>query len=297
MALEGSSREQQLKNFSVVPRSDNWVERGAASAEAVNAELDSMRETTGKRLKAASSVVKAPENERKLLAALEGDYERQTADLRATGQANEGMFTKSQIFSALTPEVLARALRIEKLGEGATPKGLLISDSCRHEKVSVIENNKVQGQKNVTIFAEPDNKDDWNGGREWPEQGQWQYKILQGEPEVADDQKIRKIRGNHYGISKAWVAKIENAGLDVLTGVDPYLALMRQSLVEGKPVDHKTFTVLNAKRFLEDPFDAYGHLAYGHWRYARMWLRFDFLKEDNHRLRLRAAVNVDVPKA
>jgi hypothetical protein len=188
----------------------------------------------------------------------------------------------------LTPEVLARALRIEKLGKGATVKGLLIADNDRHGKMAAINDNEVPGQEYDTAFYDQNNKDLWNGGQEWPEHGQWQYKILQGEQDVADDSKIR---GTNFQRSKAWVAKIEKAGLEVLTGADPYLAAVRQALLEEKPLDKNTFTVLNAKNLTNS-----SHVARGNWDRVRVRLSGVIPDGSYVNLRVRASVGVDVPK-
>lgn len=311
LQLEAPNGEQQLKDLSGTSREElealvkGLVGKRIVSAETINNELDQIRVKIGELANAASAVTggsareqsavsRGPEiiissPEKKLLGKLEEDYEKQAEDLRVTGQANENMFSRLQIIKALTPEVLARALRIEKLIKGATPKGLLVPDNDRHEKVTAINDNKVPGQEYVTPFYDAYNKDLWNGGQEWPEHGQWQYKIIQGEQDVADDSKIR---GTNFDRAKAWVAKIEKAGLDVLSGADTYLAAMRQALVEGKPLDPNTFTVLNAKNLTNS-----SRVAIGNWTRVQVYLYSADPVNSYVRLRARASVGVDVPKA
>lgn len=299
--LSGTSREE------LEALVKGLVGKRIVSAEAVNNELGQIRAITSERVNAASAVTsesghvagyrspasKGPEiiissPEKKLLGKLEEDYEKQAEDLRATGQANEGMFSRLQIIKALTPEVLAKALRIEKLGKGATIKGLLIPDNDRHGKVTAINGNKVSGQKYDTAFYDEDNKDLWNGGQEWSERGQWQYKLFQGEQDVADDSNIR---GTNFKRSKAWVTKIEKAGLGVFTGADPYLAAMRQALIEGKPLDPNTFAVLNAQNLTNS-----SRVARGGWYNDRVNLAYDGPGHSSAFLRVRALVGVDVPR-
>lgn len=302
MALNGPKlpyRGQQLKDLSGTSREDlealvkGLVEGGIASAEAVNNELDQIRFTSGQSAKRASMISRGltlifGSPEKKLLGKLEEDYERQAQDLCTTGQANESMFSRLQIIEALTPEVLSKALQIEKLGKGATVKGLLIPDNNRYKKSAVINDYQIPGLKWNMVFEDADNKDLWNGGQEWPAYGQWQYKLFQGEQDVADDSNIR---GAEFKRSKEWVAKIEKAGLEVLTGADSYLAAMRQALVSGKRLDANTYTVLNGKNLIKT-----SRMASGHCSDEQVCLESNDPAKTNIYLRARAVIAVDVPK-
>lgn len=225
------------------------------------------------------------------------DYGRQVEDLHKTGQANDRMFTEAQIVKALTHDALARALQIPKLGKGVTPKGLLVPDNDRRAKIAAINKNKVEGQEVDAEFLHPDSKNLWNAGHEWPQQGHWRYMIVQGEPEVATHQFAS---GTNYERAKSWVHVIGDARLNVLEGADPYLALKRQSLVEGARIDVKNFTILNARNLKKDwppselsPLVARGHSCGPNW----VVLDVDGVEFENVNLRARAAIELDVPKA
>jgi hypothetical protein len=66
---------------------------------------------------------------------------------------------------------------------------------------------------------------------------------------------------------------------------------MRQALVEGKPLDPKTFTVLNANNLMDSSNAAVGGWRDAHVRMLSMIPGYSFA-----RLRARASVGVDVPK-
>jgi hypothetical protein len=278
------------------------VESGAVSADHVKGALGQIRTGTANMVKTASAVSKGPEiiissPEKMLLAQLVGDYERQAGYLRATGQANEGMFSRLQIINALTPKVLAQALRISKLGKGAMVKGLLVPDNDHHAKVKIIDDRVkatndylgVKSDTRCTVFHDPDNITLWNGGKKWPAKKQWQYMIFQGGRDVARDSNIR---GTKFQVAKAWVAEIKKTGLNVLTGADPYLAAMSQSFNEGGTLDWQNFTVLNA-----DILAKTSPVSGGRYLYGQVRLGTGFPDGAGDDLVVRAAMGVDVPKA
>jgi hypothetical protein len=91
-------------------------------------------------------------------------------------------------------------------------------------------------------------------------------------------------------MSKAWVKKYEEQGLDVIDNADEYLILMMKRLDEGKPVDPKTYTVLNGKKLLRSSL-----VAIGVWADFQVSLAYGNPDDVRARLRLRGSVGVDVP--
>ncbi len=177
-----------------------------------------------------------------LLGNLEKQYHDQVFDLARTGQVNEDIPSWEDINGKITPEIIMQSFRMAKIG--GEPFGLLVPDNTRYDKAGVIDRYPICPDQAYINFIKEDYNNLWNGGRDWPQKGEWEFLIVDGSPEVKYD---RTIKGSNFQRAKAWVEKYAKEGLDVLTGADPYLSLVRQNLLRGVPMDQKTFTVLNAK--------------------------------------------------
>ena len=88
---------------------------------------------------------------------------------------------------------------------------------------------------------------------------------------------------------KEWVAKLEAQGLTAINDADTYLTLMMNSLLEKKPVDPNTYTVLNGKNLTESSL-----VALGDWFDGRVRLLTANPDDSYDYLRLRGSVGVDV---
>lgn len=250
--------------------------------------------------------------EEKLISSLLTDYDRQVADLIKTGLTNGRMFSRKQISAVLTSSVLAKALKIIELG--GQPKGLLMPDIDRYAKLYVLNAHKVYFQQGQIICDYLDDKGIWNGGRYfWPNSKtwfwsnkKWSYAIVDAIPNVPNDPKIKggliydeEIAGEKYERAKAWTQKYIRAGLDVMIGIDPYLSLVRQCLVEGQVIDTETYTALNnrdcegipsGEAKVSDKREFYE--ASGHWEKGKLHLRHTSRKALASQLRMRAMISV-----
>jgi len=278
--------KQQLKSLADVRRESleavltKLVETGAVSAEKVNSLVEQIRETTGKKIKAARKV-KLSVEQAELLEELEAQYPTMQATLKRYEISTQGIPTWEQIKKGLTSDVIDKTL---KLGE---PTLLLVPPTTRQSKVEAINNHPVKGQKHDTYTHELNSNNLWNKGKSKPE-NKWRVSIVDGVQDVETDPEI--IRGTNYEMSKAWVKKYKDQGLDVMDNADAYLTLVMKGLAEDKPVDSKTCTVLNGKNLTE-----HSHIAYGSWGDDQGWL--SVINPDSSggtRLRLRASVEIDV---
>jgi hypothetical protein len=259
----------------------NLVETGAVAAEKVNGLLDQMRSETHVRLKAASEVELSVE-QAELLENLEVQYPAMKSTLERYEISPKGMPTWEQVKKGLTPEVLGKVLKL------AEPTLLLVPPTTRKSKVEAIDKHKVKGQTHDTYTYELNDNDLWNGGKSKTE-NKWKVSIVEGVQDVEQDEEIYDGKRTNFEMSKAWVKKYEDQGLDVVNDADAYLTLMMKGLVEGKPIDPNTYTVLNGKNLTKTSL-----VARGLWRDAQVRLLYDHPVHTYNYLRLRASVGVDV---
>jgi len=262
----------------------NLVETGAVAAEKVNGLLDQMRSETHVRLKAASEVELSVE-QAELLENLEVQYPAMKSTLERYEISAKGMPTWEQIKKGLTSEVLDKALKL------AEPTLLLVPPTTRKSKVEAIDKHKVKGQTHDTYTYELNDNDLWNGGKSKTE-NKWKVSIVEGVQDIEQDEEIYDGKRTNYEMSKAWVKKYEDQGLEAMEGADAYLTLMMKGLAEGKPIDKNFFTVLNGKNLTKSSL-----VALGYWRDLQVNLRYAFPAETNLYLRLRGSVGVDVAQA
>lgn len=220
-----------------------------------------------------------------LLKNLEVQYPAMKSALERYAISTEGMPSWEQVKQGLTPEVLNKALKLEK------PSLLLIPPTTRPSKVEAIDRHPAEGQERNTHTYEMDDDNLWNGGEAETDK-KWRVSIVEGVEDVEQDLEIYDGRKTNYEMTKEWVAKLEARGLDVMNDADTYLTLMMKGLVEGKPVDQKTFTVLNGKNLKKGAL-----VALGRWSVDRFLLVSDLPHISSINLRLRGSVGVDVPQA
>lgn len=290
MATQGSYRTQPLKSMDDLSQDElksllaGVVEAHPDLAEEVNARLDSMREMTGQRLKAASEV-KLSVEQAELLNKLEADYPKMKATLERYEISTKGMPTWEQVKKGLTPEVLDKALKL------AEPSLLLVPPITRQSKVEAINKNPAKGQKYDTYTYELNDNNLWNGGKSETEK-KWRVSIVEGVQDIPQDDEIYDRKRTNYEMSKLWVKKYEDQGLDVMNDANAYLTLMMKGLAEDKPLDPETYTVLNGKNLTKS-----SGVAVGAWSSVQVVLNFGNPDGVNSVLRLRGSVGVDVPEA
>ncbi len=289
---EATSRNPVLKDLSGASRADlealvtGLVENGDVSAETVNATLDRLRTKTHERLKTASTVEQELSVEQaELLEKLEAQYPTMKATLERYEISTKGMPTWEQVKKGLTPEVLDKALKL------AEPTLLLVPPTTRQSKVEAIDKHPAKGQKYDTYTYELKDNHLWNGDKAKTE-NKWRVAIVDGIQNVAQDHEIYDGKRTNYEMSKLWVKKYEDQGLDVMNDADAYLTLMMKGLAEGKPLDPQTFTVLNGKNLTKS-----SSVASGRWYNAQVYLYSEYPDDVYNNLRLRGSVGVDVPEA
>jgi hypothetical protein len=294
--MNDAYRQQPLKSTEGLSNDDlrtlleKTVEDHPELAKEINERLDRMRATTGIRLKAASKVEEgAPESElsveqAELLEKLEADYPKMRATLEYYEISTKGMPTWEQVKKGLTPEVLEKALKL------AEPTLLLVPPTSRQSKVEAINKHPAKGQKYDTYTYELQDNNLWNGGKSRTE-NKWRVSIVDGVQDVEQDAEIYDGKRTNYEMSKLWVKKYEDRGLDTVNDADAYLTLMMKGLAEGKPLDPKTYTVLNGKNLTKSSF-----VAVGVWSAAQVLLDYVNPVNTGANLRLRGSVGVDVPE-
>ncbi|MBU1954127.1 hypothetical protein KKH03_04100 [Patescibacteria group bacterium] len=241
----------------------------------------SLREVTQK---GPVSGIESSKEQAGLLKNLEAQYPTMQATFERYEIFTKGMPTWEQVKKGLTPEVLDKALKL------AEPTLLLIPPTTRLSKVVAINKHPAKGQKFDTYTHELENNDLWNGGKSKTE-NKWQVSIVEGIQNVAQDEQIYNGERNNYEMSRLWVKKYEDRGLDVMNDAGAYLTLMMKGLVEGKPIDSQTFTALNGKNLTETSF-----VAVGVWSDVQVRLTGDYPDSVGDSLRLRGSVGVDVPE-
>ncbi len=218
---------------------------------------------------------------------LEQQYSQMVKTLEHYEISTAGMPTLESIKKALTNnlEVARKTQQLEK------PTLLLIPATSRQSKVKVIDEHKVEGQEDDTYTHRFEDNDLWNGGEpdEVEADNKWRVEIVEGIQDVPQDKEIYNGKRNNYEMLKLWVEKLNNKGLDVINDADAYLTLMMRSLVDGKPVDSKTYTVLNGKSLTKGSL-----VALGLWNVDGVYLLRDDSGHVNDHLRLRGSVGVDV---
>ena len=291
--MSSPDEPKQPLSLSDVPRDDlealvmDLVKDGAISAEEVSGMLEQVRERTGKKLKAASTVELTPE-QAELLENLEKQYPKMQATLEKYEVPTAGMPTLEQVKRGLTPEVLGSALKL------AEPTLLLVPPTSRQSKVEAINKHPSQWQKYNIYAYELQNNDLWNGGKSQPE-NKWRVSIVDCVQDVQQDKEINNGNRTNYDMSKLWVKKYEDQGLNVINDADTYLTLVMRGLAEDKPVDPETYTILNGKNLTISSLIARGSLFTGKGQIALDYADpRDMYIPSCLQLRLRGSVEVDV---
>ena len=217
-----------------------------------------------------------------LLKTLEGQHPAMQKALERVEIPVAGMPSWEAIKAGLTLEVLDKALKMQE------PTLIMVPPTTRQSKVDAINEHPAKGQKHDAYTYELQNNDLWNGGKAKTE-NRWRVAIVEGTEDVMPDPEITDGKKTNYKMAKAYVEKYAKDGLDVINDADTYLPLMLKALADGKPVDPKTFTVLNAKNAKEA-----SDLARGDWGGARVNLDNAYPGDSGGYLRLRSLVGVDV---
>ncbi len=243
----------------------------------------------------AGNIVAEPEklvDEKELMEmtkTLRHQYIIQHRDFRDTGYDFREILKWGQIARSLTPEIILKAIKIKKLG--GEPVGLLLPDNDRYSKMEWLDINSVGGQDHGTYIMDGNNEYLWNGGEAWlsAAERKWGYIIVDGKPHIRQHSAVKNLV--NYRKVKALVNMYENEGLDVLTGVDAYLMLMRQSFKEdADPIDDSvTYTVLNPKNLHKE-----SEIAFGVFGHDQIVLNVDNTYASDSALRVRAAVKVAI---
>lgn len=257
------------------------VESGRVAAEDVNNELAAVREITAERANAISEAALTKE-QAELLTKLEAQYPAMKATLERRKISTKGMPTWELIKKGLTPDVLDKALK------HAEPELVLVPPTRRQSKVDAINKYPAKCQKQDTYTYKLNDNDLWNGGKSQTE-NKWRVKIDEGVEDVPQDEEIYDGKRTNYEMTKLWVAKYEEEGLDVIDDADEYLVLMMKQMDEGKPVDPNTYTVLNGKSLTKSSL-----VARGVWVNDRVILVYGNPASVGNGLRLRASVGVDI---
>jgi len=221
----------------------------------------------------------APESLESVLKNLEAQYPKMVATLKAYEISFEGMPAWEVVKAGLTPEVLTKALKLEK------PTLLLVPPVSRQAMVAAINKHPISRQKNDTNTYELDSDDLWNGGKQ--EEKNWRIMVVEGVQEVAKDSKITKERARNDTMTDAYIKKYAAQKLDVINDARTYLTLMMSSLQADEPIDQKTWTVLNGETRKKDAL-----LSYGPWSDGQVNLSSVVPVDENSYLRLRAAARV-----
>lgn len=182
-----------------------------------------------------------------------------------------------QIKSCLNAEALEKARKLEE------PTLIIVPPMSRQDLVKTIDAHKVKGQHDTYTY-QFDSDYLWSGGKQENEARSWEVAIVTGVTEVPAD---TSISGKVYKRAKAWVNKYAGQKLDTMNDVRTYLTLMMRSLAQGKPIDEKSWTVLNAKNLQEKMF-----VSSGSWNADRIGLNRGFLAAEDYELRSRGLVKV-----
>lgn len=217
-----------------------------------------------------------------LLETLEGQHPAMQKALERVKISTAGMPSWEAVKAGLTPEVVEKALKMQE------PTLIMVPPTTRQSKVDAIDKHPAEGQKNNTYTYELRSNDLWNGGNAKTE-NRWRVVIVEGAEDVMSDPEITDGKKTNYQMAKAYVEKYADQGLNVINDADTYLSLMLKALAEGKPVDSRTLTVLNAKNATET-----SSLAGGEWSGARVSLGGAIHDVSYGGLRVRSLVGVDV---
>jgi len=217
-----------------------------------------------------------------LLKNLEKQYSTMHDTLKIYHISTVGIPAWEQVKKGLTPEVLDKALKLQE------PALLLVPPTTRKSKVEAINKHPAKGQKSDTYTYELNNNDLWNGGKSQSE-NKWRVSIVEGIQDVQQDKEINDGKRTNYEMSKLWVKKYENQGLDVMNDADAYLTLMMKGLAEGKPIDPQTWCVLNGKNLTKSTL-----VALGAWSDGQVYLSDGYPDRSYSYLHLRGSVEVNV---
>jgi len=183
--------------------------------------------------------------EERLMLQLESQYERQVNDLRETGLDNDRMPAWSDISRALTPEIVRKALEMENVLKGV-PKGVLSAKCDKRLKVKAYDSHAVPGQKLNTEGIYVNDED--MGKIEKDKSYKWKYAIIDGRKKPQRPPEIKISECLVCPLCHAFVNHLRKMGFDVLEDEGQYLSFLRQSLVEGNPIDSDSMTFLGASK-------------------------------------------------
>lgn len=199
------------------------------------------------------AVIVREEAVRNLTGLLVHQYENQAERLEMCGLADEGMFRRDDLVTALEhPEILRRALRIQQLG--GSPRGIMVPGCSTVDKIAAAGRSNLKMGK----FVSPRDEDLWNGGAVSHEK-EWRYVIMDETGMAADFRELGVVfedpnmpwNGFFLAVRKS-LEFLKSKNLDVVTGADEHLALMLDLYGDdrvagaGRP-DVLCFDVLNAR--------------------------------------------------
>jgi len=230
---------------------------------------------------ATPAIVSAsPELLESMLQNLEAQYPKMAATMKAYEIALKGIPTWEVTKAGLTPEILTKALKLEK------PTLLLVPPVSRHDLVEAVNKHPISRQTQKIYTCELENDNLWSGGD--PEiTKDWQILVVEGVQEVAKDPKITRTNVRNDTMTKKYIEKYAAQGLDVINDACTYLTLMMTSLQAGEPIDQQTWTVLNGKTREKNAL-----LSNGNWNNDRVYLFNASPDGGDDSLRLRAAARV-----
>lgn len=209
---------------------------------------------------------------------LEAQYPEMRETLEANEIDTEGVPSWKTISRALTPEVLAKVLKMKE------PILLLVPPNSRQEKMDALYQGRTravhtrldelsgpgEGEtktrlREVTAAVIAKSSCDlasdalWNGGKK-DEPKKWRVEIVEGPEEMQMDPATH-IRNNIGQMAAAEVRKYTKLGLDVIDNAGTYLMLAMRKLHAGETMDQEFFTVLNSKNMQDASVAARGHFA------------------------------------
>jgi hypothetical protein len=224
----------------------------------LNQRIEQLRQSFSERTRAAAEVQLTPE-QRELIQNLIGQYDSMQAALTRYYTSLEGMPSK-QLVSQLLPECIDEVMLIDQ------PKLLLVPPDCSQTIISAIDKDPPHKKGYMPIHKPITDYNCFNGGNPKPTD-HWRMIVADGTQNRNETDSLyrsRKMQECKPYDSDAEMSKIlyqhQSRGLDVISDLDVYLALLIKSFIEGKIIDNNhCSTILNAKNWLEHTY----HVQYG----------------------------------
>lgn len=255
----------------------------------------------------ASEEIRSSAERGTLLLALEKQYPNMRKALEAYKISTKGMPPWRHIKKGLTQDVLRSAMKLTE------PSLLLIPPTTRKEKYTAINTYPTANPEEWRINLNDDkawSPESERSGGEWC---YWRAVIVEGAQnvDVEHDPFLRTLVNDvrepiRLGVAD-WVDVLKSQGVNVMEGADAYMTLMMKSLVEGRPIDTRTYTVLNAKHLdqrtershLSPDWTYYPRVSFGALRGRdRVWLDQNetatVIEMVSRRWRLRGLVELNV---